>query len=132
MLFVARILVVDDEQDVAAMIKMMLQKDGHGVMTAGDGYEALAALGIEPLDEAKPLPDLVLLDLMLPGIDGFAVCARMLEAARTKDVPVIMLTAMAGARGPFEGLDNVAGRLDKPFDPGHLRRLIQETVEPVA
>ena len=66
----ARILVVDDERDVATMLKFMLEKDGHVVEAAYDGRQALAAMGIEPADAEKPLPDLVILDVMMPELDG--------------------------------------------------------------
>lgn len=120
----ARILVVDDERDVATMLKFMLEKDGHVVETAHDGRAALAALGVEPADGARPLPDLVILDVMMPQLDGPAVCARMFEDARTKPVPVLMLTAKGAMRDLHAVTPNVAAHVDKPFDPRALRDLI--------
>ncbi len=120
----ARILVVDDERDVATMLKFMLEKDGHSVETAHNGLEALAALGIEPADAAKPVPNLAILDVMMPELDGYAVCARMFEEPRTKLVPVLMLTAKGGMRELHAITPNVAAHVDKPFDPRALRELI--------
>jgi len=122
----ARILVVDDERDVATMLKFMLEKAGHRVEIAHDGAEALAALGLEPADAGKLEPDLAILDVMMPVIDGFEVCARMFEDPRTKDVPVIMLTAKSGMRELHERTPNVAAHIDKPFDPVVLRELVAE------
>lgn len=120
----ARILVVDDETDVAVMLKFMLERDGNEVTTANNGLQALAALGLEPRDEAKPLPDLAILDVMMPELDGYGVCARMFSDARTAAIPVIMLTAKGDMRELNERAPNVAAHVDKPFDPRALRELV--------
>lgn len=120
----AHILVVDDERDVATMLKFMLEKDGHEITTAYNGLEALAALGIEPADETKPVPDLAILDVMMPELDGYGVCARMFSDPRTKTVPVMMLTAKGGMRELHLRAPNVAAHIDKPFDPRALRELV--------
>jgi CheY-like chemotaxis protein len=120
----ARILVVDDERDVATMLKFMLEKDGNAVEAAHNGLEALAAMGIQPADAAKTPPDLVILDVMMPELDGYAVCARMFEDPRTKLVPVLMLTAKGAMRGLHQATPNVAAHVDKPFDPRALRELV--------
>ena len=121
----ARILVVDDERDVATMLKFMLERDGHSVETAHNGLEALGALGLEPADASKPVPDLAILDVMMPELDGYAVCARMYEHPRTKTVPVLMLTAKGGIRElQHQMAPNVAAHVDKPFDPRALRELV--------
>ncbi len=122
----ARILVVDDERDVATMLKFMLEKDGHVVEAAHDGRQALAALGIEPADAEKLVPELVILDVMMPELDGYAVCARMFEEPRTKLVPVLMLTAKGAMRELHAVTPNVAAHIDKPFDPRALRELVGE------
>jgi CheY-like chemotaxis protein len=120
----ARLLVVDDERDVAIMLKFMLERAGHVVSLAHDGAEALAALGLEPADEAKEEPELVILDVMMPVMDGYAVCARMFENARTRGVPVIMLTGRGGMKDLHARTPNVAAHVDKPFDPAALRDLV--------
>lgn len=114
----ARILLVDDERDVVTLIKFMLEKDGHLVLCAYDGAEALAKAGVEPRDETAVVPDLVILDVMMPVMDGETVRARLAEDARTAAVPVITLTAKgapADGRGVY---------LEKPFDPRELRDLV--------
>ena len=125
----ARILVVDDERDVAELITFMFQRDGHACATVHNGKEAMAEMGLDPADPAKALPDLVIMDVMMPVMDGYAVCARMREDARTKSIPVIMLTGKEGMRGLLQLTPNVAAHLDKPFDPKALKQVVGAMLE---
>lgn len=119
----ARILVVDDERDVVTLVKFMLQRDAHEVSEAYHGGEALAALGLEPASDAV-LPDLVILDVMMPVADGYTVAKRASEGDRTRKVPIVMLTAKGQTRELLEALPNVAAVLEKPFEPNRLRELV--------
>jgi two-component system response regulator MprA len=102
----ARILIVDDDPGIRTSLRRMLAYEGYQVSEAEDGRAALSAA----LDQ---LPDLVVLDLMLPGIDGLEVCRRMREV---DDVPILMLTALDGTRDEVMGLDTGADDyLAKPF-----------------
>ena len=85
-----RILVVEDDEDILQLLKYNLAKEGYGVTGVTSGEEALKAL-------KSGLPDLLLLDLMLPGVDGLEVCRRLKRDEQTCQVPIIMLTAK-GAR----------------------------------
>jgi CheY-like chemotaxis protein len=125
----ARILIVDDEHGIALMLKSIFAKDGHDVTTAFDGREALAALGIEPPDAGKTPPSLAILDVMMPGIDGLEVSARMFADPRTKDVPVILLTAQSGMNERAVQAPNIADRVAKPFDPRDIRELVAGILE---
>jgi CheY-like chemotaxis protein len=125
----ARILVVDDERDVAELISFMFQREGHSCAIRHNGKEALAEMGLEPSDDGKPLPDLVILDVMMPVMDGYAVCARMHEDSRTKSIPILMLTARGNMRDLLRRSPNVAAHLDKPFDPKALRQLVGAMLE---
>ncbi len=120
----ARILLVDDERDVVTLIKFMLEKDGHLVLPAHDGAEALAKAGVEPRDETAVVPDLVILDVMMPVMDGYAVCSRLHEDPRTRATPVIVLTAKGDTKDLFNATPNVAAHIEKPFDPKALRELV--------
>ena len=120
----ARILLVDDERDVVTLIKFMLEKDGHAVFPAYDGAQALAKAGIEPRDETAVCPDIVILDVMMPVLDGYAVCSRLHEDPRTRAVPVIVLTAKGETKDLFNATPNVAAHVEKPFDPKVLRELV--------
>jgi two-component system phosphate regulon response regulator PhoB len=110
----SRILVVEDEPAVALLIEMNLRHAGHEVVMAADGQQAQAAV-----DAA--LPDLVLLDWMLPDASGIVLARRWRAAARTKALPIIMLTARAEEPDKVAGLDAGADDyLTKPFLAGEL------------
>jgi len=125
----ARILLVDDERDVVTLIKFMLEKDGHMILSAFDGAEALAKAGVEPRDETAVVPDLVILDVLMPVMGGEAVCARLREDERTKNIPVIVLTAKGGGEVEFDPACGETSHLEKPFDPKVLRELVASLLE---
>jgi two-component system response regulator MprA len=103
---VSKVLIVDDDAHIRASLRRTLAFEGYQVREAGDGSGALEAA----LDE---LPDLVILDVMLPGMDGIEVCRRLREV---NDVPILMLTAREGTSSQVEGLDSGADDyLVKPF-----------------
>ena len=108
------ILSVDDEQDVTDLVRFHLKRAGYDVVTASTGREAL-----ECVQQHKP--DLILLDLMLPDIDGFGVCEILRRQSETATIPIVILTAWATPEAQHVGLD--LGALDyltKPFSPKGL------------
>ncbi len=106
-----RILVVDDDVKTVELVKLYLNRDGYKVLTAYDGVEALRLA-------RESQPDLIVLDLMLPGVDGLEVC-RTLRAE--SDVPIIMLTAKTTEQDKLTGLDLGADDyVTKPFSPREL------------
>jgi DNA-binding response OmpR family regulator len=108
-----RILVVEDDEDIVDVLRRTLRAEGYEVRAAGDGPEALE-------DLSDFAPDLVILDLGLPGMDGIEVCARIREG-ESAEVPVLMLTARADAEDRVAGLDTGADDyLVKPFDRAEL------------
>jgi len=106
-----RVLVVDDDAKTVELVKLYLKRDGYRVITAYDGIEALRLA-------REGYPDLIVLDLMLPGIDGLEICRTL----RTEsDVPVIMLTAKTTDQDKLVGLDLGADDyITKPFSPREL------------
>jgi DNA-binding response OmpR family regulator len=107
----AAVLVVDDDATVREIVITYLTAAGHSVSAAADGAEALASVEEAP-------PELVVLDLMLPGVDGLEVCRRL---RRTSDVPVIMLTAKGTVDDRVVGLEQGADDyVTKPFSPREL------------
>ena len=110
-----RILLVDDEDDIREVAAISMQAvGGWAVCSAANGGEAIAKAVAEQ-------PDAILLDVMMPDVDGPTTFRRLQADARTRDIPVILLTAKAQAadRRSFEEL-GVAGVLNKPFDPVSL------------
>lgn len=114
-----RILIIEDEEDILAMVHFNLVKAGFRVECATTGEEGFA--------RARDIrPDLVLLDLMLPGMDGSEVCRRMRSAPDTVDIPIIMLTAKGEESDVVKGLELGADDyVPKPFSPQVLLARIQ-------
>ena len=103
------IFVVEDEEDILDLIRHNLAKEGFAVTTATDGQEAVKAMLRRP-------PDLVLLDLMLPGLDGLEVCRRLKKEPRTAAIPVLMVTAKDDESDVVTGLELGADDyIVKPF-----------------
>jgi DNA-binding response OmpR family regulator len=108
---VAKVLIVDDEPNIREVVGLYLRRDGHEVVSAADGEEALRLF-------RSAVPDLVVLDLMLPNVDGLEVCRRMRAARR---VPLIMLTARGEEEERIVGLSLGADDyVVKPFSPREL------------
>ena len=108
------ILVVEDERDIADLVKYHLEKAGLSARVVSDGKHALDLITREP-------PDLVILDLMLPSLDGLEVCRRLRGSPATQGIPVIMLTAKAEEVDRIVGLEMGADDyVPKPFSPREL------------
>lgn len=106
----ARILVVDDEPAILQMLKMNLEMEGHEAILAGDGETAIKRIEVEQ-------PDIVLLDIMMPALDGWQVLQRLREMSLAKPPKVLVVTAKAGERDISKAFD--LGAVDyvaKPFD----------------
>lgn len=107
----ANVLVVDDEEDILSLVRYNLEREGFSVITARSGEQAVT------LARSKT-PDLVVLDLMLPGLDGLEVCRTLKRDPQTKPIPVIMLTAKGAEADIVAGLEIGADDyLTKPFSP---------------
>ena len=114
-----RVLVVEDEPDIAALIAYQLTREGFRVETIGNGTEALVAID-------KEAPDLVVLDRMLPGLSGDEVIQRLRDDPETLSIPVLMLTAKREQEDRIEGLELGADDyLTKPFSPRELVLRVQ-------
>ena len=106
-----KILVIDDEEDILDLVEYNLKQNGYKVSCIATGEEVLGAVG-------SFNPDLILLDLMLPGVDGFDVCKDLKSQPETKDIPVIMLTAKSEDIDVVTGLELGADDyITKPFSP---------------
>ncbi|MDF1558024.1 MAG: response regulator [ANME-2 cluster archaeon] len=106
----AKIMVVDDEPDTVDLVKLVLETEGYETSVAYSGEEALEKIRMDK-------PDLVLLDIMMPHMDGWAVRKEIIDNAKTKDIPIIMLTAKAQPIDKMIGLHvvGVEDYITKPF-----------------
>jgi adenylate cyclase len=115
-----KILIVDDEPELVEMLKIRLEASGYDVISASDGEE-----GLKRAEKEKP--DLILLDIMMPGMDGLVVLARLRNNLETNFIPVIMLTAKGDTSAILEAQREFAtDYVIKPFEPQHLLSLIQK------
>jgi len=117
-----RILVVEDDANIRFILKYNLELDGHEVTMAHNGQEALEAL--------EPLPELILLDIMMPVMNGLDACRKLKENPEVKDIPIFMLTAKSQINDIEEAFKAGADDyLTKPFEPDELSEKIQKKLE---
>ena len=118
-----KILVVDDEANIVELLQSRLEKNGYGVIVAYDGQEALEKT-------YKENPDLIILDIMLPKVDGYNVCKTLRSDDKYKAIPIIMLTARTLGQDIKMGMDlGAVSYVQKPFQPEVLLGIIQGLVK---
>ena len=118
-----KILVVDDTPENIQILVETL-KDDYQVVAATNGYKALQ------LAVKIPLPDIILLDVMMPGIDGYEVCARLKSDTNTRNIPVIFITALAEAGDEAKGLGlGAVDYMTKPINPSLLKARVHNQLE---
>lgn len=122
----AKILVIDDDEDLRMILRRILEAHGHEVILGEDGLRGLAVA-------QRQHPDAIVLDVMMPVMDGFEVLDRLLGDERTRRVPVVMLTALAvaDARERCEEA-GAASFVEKPYDPTDLVTTIERVVAAAA
>lgn len=119
-----RVLIVEDDEDLARLVELHLQHMDLEVSRARHGAEALEMVNAD-------LPDLILLDVMMPVMDGWEALRRLKSGERTRDVPVVMLTALAEERDIIQGhLEGAVRYVTKPFEMRALREVVAEALEP--
>jgi DNA-binding response OmpR family regulator len=117
------ILVVEDSQTSRKVITMLLERKGYAIVEAKNGAEALARL-------SEVVPDLVLLDLMLPDMSGYEVLARVRQSKKSAEIPVIMLTGKSNPADRMKGLHHGSNEyLTKPFDPAKLLGVLEKYLD---
>ena len=117
----ARILLIDDDRDVIELLRFLLEQDGHQISEAYDGVE-----GVELA--TQELPDLIILDIMMPERDGYTANQQLLENPRTRSIPIMILTAKGQMRGLFENAPNVRCYMEKPFESKELRSNVTDAL----
>jgi DNA-binding response OmpR family regulator len=121
----ARVLVIDDEQAIGHVIRLLLESQGHEVFVADDGSRGFALA-------QRQSPDLVILDVMMPILDGFGVLEALRRDPRTAPIPIVMLSALTGEDVEARCLElGAAAYVRKPFDSDSLLGAIGEVLEPV-
>ena len=117
-----RILICDDDPVILRLLQVNLELEGYDVLLAHDGEHALEMA-------TKETPDLVILDIMMPRLDGYQTCERLKKDGKTKDIPVVFLSAKAQQadidKGKAYGVDDY---LTKPFDPNDLVEVVERLV----
>jgi len=117
------ILIVEDDHQTVKLIKFILEKDDYSTISAKDGEE-----GLQMARERKP--DLIVLDLMLPGMDGYRVCEILKANPNTKEIPIIVLTALDTGPDFEKALEKKADwYITKPFEPQHLLKRVNYLIE---
>jgi DNA-binding response OmpR family regulator len=119
----AKVLAVDDESDILLIVRTALESAGMDVRTASNGRDALTTA-----DEFAP--DLIVLDVMMPEMDGFEVVRHLRENEKTQDIPVVMLTGVSDSQRVKQALDSgVARYIVKPFDIEELLRTVRQVLD---
>lgn len=116
-----KILVVDDELEMLNLIKFTLQQGGYDVVTCDSGRNAWAAI----IDNK---PDMMVLDVMLPGIDGYSLQIKISQDDKTKHIPIIVMTALEPSRTLFKKFPQVKGFMTKPFKTDELLAATEKAI----
>ncbi len=115
----ANVLVVDDEPDIRNLVRHLLSVAGHEVRLASDGAEALASV-------SKELPEVIILDVSMPVMDGFQVLEKLRANPETAEIPVVLVTTLPPAKGEYAGRKmGVTHYLTKPWDSGTLETAVR-------
>lgn len=120
----ARVLVVDDDASIRGLLEMTFMTEGLEVETARNGKEGVEAALVDP-------PDCIVLDVMMPVMDGFTAAERLKADERTRDVPIVFLTARTQDSDLARGRElGAAAYVTKPFDVADIAELVHELVDP--
>jgi CheY-like chemotaxis protein len=119
----AKILVADDDSDIRDVVRYALSRAGYEILEAADGPATLETL-------RRGTVDLLVLDVMLPGMDGYTLQLELSQNPRTRELPVIVLTAVDSTRSLFAKFPQVRHFVTKPFDPSELARMAEQILSP--
>ena len=106
----AKVLLVDDDRNIVEILKLLLTREGHEVFIAHDGQSGLAMAKAEH-------PALIVLDVMMPEMDGFSVSGELFKDPEMRKIPILILTAKGNTQDIFSLVPNVSLCMNKPFDP---------------
>lgn len=124
------ILVVEDDETISYILDFMLKREGYEVTTAADGLEALNVIRTPPESDMMSHPDIVLLDIMLPNIDGLQLITEIRNTPHWRNVPIIMLTAKSQETSVLKALEAGANDyITKPFLPAEVLARVKKFVK---
>ncbi|HOJ85609.1 MAG TPA: response regulator [Elusimicrobiales bacterium] len=121
-----KIMIIDDEKDVLFLLKVLIEKEGYQAIQASNGLEAYNKL----TDASNPIkPDVIVLDIMMPEMDGYTFQTKLQQIEELRNIPIIILTAKGQTKDLFEMASNVYSFVEKPFDPKNLLNTIKGAIE---
>lgn len=124
-----KLLLVDDEEDLATLLRFVMEQVGFKVSTAQHGKAALELLDKAAETAPDTLPDIIVSDVMMPEMDGFSLVNALSERDHTRHIPVIIMTAKGKTRDLFQASAEVAGFIEKPFEPKKLKELVETVLK---
>ena len=119
-------MVVDDEKDVVYLIKVLLEREKLEVLEAYNGLEAYNKL--TSTDPGKGIPDAMILDIMMPEMDGYTLQTKLQEMDDLSRIPIIILTAKGQMKDLFEMSSNIFAFVEKPFEPKNLIKIVKDAI----
>lgn len=122
----SKVLVVDDEKDVVYLIKVLMEREKLEVQEAYNGLEAYNKLTSK--DPNKVLPDVIILDIMMPEMDGYTLQSKLQEIDELSHIPIVILTAKGQMKDLFELASNIFAFVEKPFEPKNLVKTVKDAL----
>ncbi|HAH08446.1 MAG TPA: hypothetical protein DCM05_18295 [Elusimicrobia bacterium] len=116
-----KVLVIDDEPEMLSLIRFTLEQGGYEVETCDNGRHAWNAI-------LQHKPAMLVLDVMLPGIDGYSLQIKISQDEQTKNIPIVVLTALEPSKTLFKKFPQVVGFMTKPFNTDELLAKVQQTI----
>ncbi|HBE88506.1 MAG TPA: response regulator [Elusimicrobia bacterium] len=122
----SKVMVVDDEKDVVYLIKVLMEREKFEVLEAYNGLEAYNKLTEDGPN--KVIPDAIILDIMMPEMDGYTFQSKLQEMDGLRDIPIIILTAKGQMKDLFELSSNIFAFVEKPFEPKNLVKIVRDAL----
>ncbi len=122
----SKVMVVDDEKDVVYLIKVLMEREKFEVLEAYNGLEAYNKLTEDGPN--KVLPDVIILDIMMPEMDGYTFQSKLQELDGLRDIPIVILTAKGQMKDLFELSSNIFAFVEKPFEPKNLVKIVRDAL----
>ena len=122
----SKVMVVDDEKDVVYLIKVLMEREKLEVIEAFNGLEAYNKLTAKEGEKVRP--DAIVLDIMMPEMDGYTFQSKLQEIEDLRDIPIVILTAKGQIKDLFELASNIFAFVEKPFEPKNLVKIVKDAI----